>query len=736
MDRDDEARSPMRPFGVVAGGDFGGESRGADDDDHTVLTMQREAQWGAPPAKPRRWLALGVGVALVLAVAALAVAADADVNASRALAAADRFQSADDADEGAETERAACGISQSVRLDKDRLSTIEWEVLADFASPRAAVYLVIPVAKLGRPFTVVATAGRVNGGDAGDYLHFDAGAADALFELALSPRRNEVLVTAPDLSVRPPPAPYDAAYAAAMRDGVARALRWTAALEARVCVFDESRGEYVEEAAGGRDSESWASRKDKAAPWPPAEDAVLVLDVRDWLVGGLSVLDDELACVSSEAVRITEAKAFPSNLELVTTCATVEYDDAGAVEIHYSLALLPVEPLPLRRADDRVGYFGGHYLQLGPLDAVLGDLGVPHIIAADMDERVNFIRRWRLECAPGPTGTSSAITGVCRPLKQITYHVDPSVPKLLWPILKEGILMWNAAFLEIGFDNAIAAVSPDDKNWPTDYEAGDVRFSSVSWVPVPDLGLAIGPSHVDARSGEILYANIVVGEGWMRAFTGSWLDEADIGAHAAPEPSSKAAPKSPKKRHFERSVQEERRSVADHVSRGAAALYARGSWNATGPLPAAFLAAALKDVVAHEVGHTLGLRHNFVGSALFGPHEIHAESKMNGGILASTVMDYIAPVVAEHEQDQGAYFMGRVGPYDDWCVRYGYSKNTSAQALRKIADEATGNPSLQRGDDGDAEVHRSHSRLTCTGDVPLRCVGLKRPNGSALRLDE
>ena len=55
-----------------------------------------------------------------------------------------------------------------------------------------------------------------------------------------------------------------------------------------------------------------------------------------------------------------------------------------------------------------------------------------------------------------------------------------------------------------------------------------MRFSSVSWLPYPSLGLAIGPSVVDARSGEILYANIVFGEGWVRAFSGSWLDAAEL----------------------------------------------------------------------------------------------------------------------------------------------------------------------------------------------------------------
>ena len=95
--------------------------------------------------------------------------------------------------------------------------------------------------------------------------------------------------------------------------------------------------------------------------------------------------------------------------------------------------------------------------------------------------------------------------------------------------IKRGVLTWQPAFEAIGFHEAIKVVEPHDDDWLEEYDPGDVRFSSITWLPYPDLGLAIGPSVVDARTGEILYANIVFGEGWIRAFTGSWLDEASIG---------------------------------------------------------------------------------------------------------------------------------------------------------------------------------------------------------------
>ena len=183
-----------------------------------------------------------------------------------------------------------------------------------------------------------------------------------------------------------------------------------------------------------------------------------------------------------------------------------------------------------RRADDRVGYFGTTYEQLGPLPKAF-HTGADNSSYNDADRRINLINRRRLEkdedCTERRLAHGRRL--LCKPRVPITYHLDPTVPEPLREAIKRGVLTWQPAFEAIGFHDAIKVVEPSDDDWPEDYDPGDVRFSSITWLPYPDLGLAIGPSVVDARTGEILYANIVFGEGWIRAFTGSWLDEASIG---------------------------------------------------------------------------------------------------------------------------------------------------------------------------------------------------------------
>ena len=178
-------------------------------------------------------------------------------------------------------------------------------------------------------------------------------------------------------------------------------------------------------------------------------------------------------------------------------------DEANAVEIAYSLALLPDDVMEPRRGDDRVGFFGSTYEQLGPLpkDILGGDAGLPDLSFADADQRVNYIHKWRLE-----KNESACDEGGCAPLKQITYHLDPTIPAPLRPTVKAGVLAWQPAFDALGFTQAVKVVQPGDADWPRDYDPGDVRFSSVTWLPYPELGLAIGPSVVDPRSGEILYS--------------------------------------------------------------------------------------------------------------------------------------------------------------------------------------------------------------------------------------
>jgi len=133
-------------------------------------------------------------------------------------------------------------------------------------------------------------------------------------------------------------------------------------------------------------------------------------------------------------------------------------------------------------------------------------------------------------------------------------------------------------------------------------------------------------------------------------------------------------------------------------------------------------------VICHEVGHTLGLRHNFRASTLYSADEIHAQSNVTRRVSAS-VMDYIGPVVSEHPSSQGAYFNEGVGVYDKWCIKYGYSDlqgqtlDEEYSELLEIAGESDSRRELWRGDDRDSSYANDPyvRRYDITSDPPKYC---------------
>jgi hypothetical protein len=91
----------------------------------------------------------------------------------------------------------------------------------------------------------------------------------------------------------------------------------------------------------------------------------------------------------------------------------------------------------------------------------------------------------------------------------ITFYIDPTVPERWRPAFRAGVELWTPAFKAAGFgESAIRAVLPGEPDWPKDYDAGDIRFSTISWVPDVDKTFSLSPSVIDPRSGEILGSHI------------------------------------------------------------------------------------------------------------------------------------------------------------------------------------------------------------------------------------
>lgn len=342
-------------------------------------------------------------------------------------------------------------------------------------------------------------------------------------------------------------------------------------------------------------------------------------------------------------------KNFPMNaeIELNATFAsdggrgiyTVPDPRSVSLTLQYSLCALPETGYRPRLADDRVGYFL----------TVVKDFSRPN----DETAFVRYINRWHLEKAD-PNARLSP------PKKPIIFWIEKTVPYEYRKYVREGILEWNKAFEKIGFVDAIEVrMQPDDEDWDPE----DVRYSTFRWITPSSGGFAIGPSRVNPLTGQIFDADILFDADFIRA----WQFEYDL-------------------------FHEDKAALAvgwnDHapdrcrccmlstgrgldIAFGSAAIFLRDQ--APGhKVPEELIGQGLKEVVMHEVGHTLGLRHNFKASTLWKMEELHDTSKTREKGLSSSVMDYNPVNIAPKGVKQGDYFSTTIGPYDYWAIEYGY----------------------------------------------------------------
>ena len=341
--------------------------------------------------------------------------------------------------------------------------------------------------------------------------------------------------------------------------------------------------------------------------------------------------------------------------------------------IQYSFAALP-SPMTPRIADPRVGHFTAEIWDF------TDDL---HYTA-----RKHYVDRWRLE-KKDPSAQLS------EPVKPIEYWIDRNVPERYRPAVREGILEWNKAFERIGYKDAIVVrQQPDD----ADFDTADPRHASVRWFAGTDVAFAIGPTNIDPRTGEILDADVAIPENWSRGDRRFLLE--DVGTASWPAMRAAAMANNRDARFCDYAAE-----ALDEAQFGLDVLTERGDIQADGPEVEAFVMGALKDVVMHEVGHTLGLRHNFRGSTAY-PLEKLADrdfTRKNG--LAGSVMDYAPVNLALKGEPQGEYHQSTLGPYDYWAIEYAYrtlDPATEKEELARIAARGSADPLLAFSSDEEA----------------------------------
>ena len=342
---------------------------------------------------------------------------------------------------------------------------------------------------------------------------------------------------------------------------------------------------------------------------------------------------------------------------------------------HYSLAPLPAEPMPARRADARIGLMTQAVLDFS--DDVA------------RTPRVRMIERWRLEKKDPQAELSE-------PVKPITFWIDRNVPLKYRPVVAEAILEWNKAFERIGFKDAVVARQQADD---AEFDTLDLGYASVRWLmsAVPGFG-AIAPKHVDPRSGEILDADIgfeTLSSRSLRSLRAQTLSGAASfsatlgGGHAE---------------HAGHAHCVYGDMAAEQLGYALDVLEARGEIEPDSPQADRFVADYVKDTVMHEIGHALGLRHNFRASRVYNEQQLSDPEFTRVHGTTGSVMEYNAINLPRPGRTGGALFMTTLGPYDYWAIEYAYKliapADENAELLRIAA--RSHEPLLAFGTDEDA----------------------------------
>ncbi len=532
-----------------------------------------------------------------------------------------------------------------------------------------------------------------------------------------------------------------------------------------------------------------------------------VIDLDSLLVSNASTFfGRSVRITNSRLKKIKSAKVFPKNVEI----AFEVVGNGGRLQtLHYSFSEVPSSTssgFKPRKADERVGYFTTAFSDLSKYK--------------DDETRVRYINRWRLEKRDPKLKLSP-------PKEPIRFFVEHTTPVRYRRWIKAGVDYWNKAFEKVGLVDAIVIEYQDatpgiEAHMEKDPE--DVRYNFIRWLN-NDVGTAIGPSRVHPSTGEILDADIVLTDGWIRHFNFNFEDLMPKVAMEGASPETLAwlsrHPRWDPRVRFARpeaADQLRARYAADAMrpmagfgmaqtdaaligddefdgliglvsqknglcmaasSRSLDLALSRMNWalvlldeddekkkkdkdkddtkkkekdtedkdkdakkkkaddkekddkdeekkdekaddkdddkkdedkqakkektELLDGMPEWFVGPLLADLVAHEVGHTLGLRHNFKASSYRTFAEINSKDVKGKKTFAASVMDYI-PINYRFESGevQGDYAMIDIGPYDFWAIEYGYTFNTkelpeilkrcSEPALQYATDEDTSGP--------------------------------------------
>jgi hypothetical protein len=329
--------------------------------------------------------------------------------------------------------------------------------------------------------------------------------------------------------------------------------------------------------------------------------------------------------------EIRSVKTFTTTAPKITTTPTKQIGvnlpsalDAGVitVEINTSMILLPKIPMRKREFDARVGYFANQF-------------GVFKEESQKSETKV-FAVRWRLEPKSAEDAQKQKNGELIEPLKPIVYYIDPATPEKWKKYIKQGIDDWQIAFEKAGWKNAIRG-----EYWPENdptMSLEDARFSVLRYFAA-EIQNAYGPNVHDPRSGEILESHI----GWYHNIM-SLLRNWYLIQTAAVDPAARS-------KNFDDKLMGE----------------------------------LIRFVSSHEVGHTLGLRHNMGASSATPVEKLRDAAYQDKNGHTSSIMDYARFNYVAQPEDSVTSLFPRIGDYDIWAIKWGYSyfEDTKTEAEEK-----------------------------------------------------